>query len=373
MPELHRVRMIRFTAGLLLAATFLIVAGAQARAALRAVAFVSPTNGWVAGDGTIRATRDGGRTWQTQYSGRAQISSLYFVDGQVGWAAGIDAVAGTGVLLGTHDGGRTWTNLGEPRNPARTMSFRDARNGLAVAGGSPLSAGATERTPPFFGGRLARTSDGGHTWHVLDAPMLVDTTCWSNSPRPWAAYQAAVLRSEDGEVFSHVFSPHLETSRVWYASVRCSGDNVAWVQFASTAVGEQRPWIVFRTNDGGQNWQPLLLNKKTQDAYPSYTGPAGDVPGPWPGPFAVVDANTAFFVGACPKCGANGVTFTATTDGGATWQPVVAIPDIMPSNPLAVSFVDSTHGWIVGASASGRSIIATTVDGGRSWTRAYQK
>lgn len=340
--------------------------------AFRAIAFVSPATGWIAGDGAILGTTDGGRSWHRQYSGRVEFTSVSFANSLDGWAAGVDPIPGTGVLLGTRDGGRTWGTLVEPRNPARQISFADPSVGYAVAGGSPLAAENASERMRFFGGRIARTSDGGHSWSLLDNPMLVDTACASSTRVAWAAYQAAVLRTDDGgDTFSHVLSPQIDTKRTWFANVRCAGDSAAWAQFTSTPVGDQRPFVVYRTSDAGQHWQPVLLNNKTSDAYPLLTGIAGG-PGPWPGPFAAVDANTAFFLGVCPACGARGaISITGTTDGGATWQPLATVPDITVAGPIAVSFADATHGWVVGTSADGSPAVETTANGGATWTRQH--
>jgi len=349
-----------------------VSAPAPASAALRAVAFVSSSTGWIGGDGTILATTDGGKTWQRQYTGRVQIWALSFVSPAVGFAAGVDPIPGTGILFGTRDGGHTWSQLAEPRSPARQISFASALVGFAMAGGSPLQAsGATERIPPFFGGRLAATTDGGKTWHVLDAPMLVDSTCASNTQHMWAAYQAAVLRSDDGgDSFSNVFSPMIDTKRIWYATIGCAGSDVAWVQFAGAATGEQREYVVYRTSDAGAHWQPVLANKRTSDAYPHLEGSPPDGPGPWPGPFSVVDANSAFFLGACPQCGSRGaVSLTGTNDGGKTWQSVSTVPDVTLAGPVAMSFPDSQHGWVVGTSAGNTPVIAASADGGITWTK----
>ncbi|HEV2909115.1 MAG TPA: hypothetical protein VGX02_07545 [Candidatus Eremiobacteraceae bacterium] len=360
-------------AAVCLVATVALLAGAAApaSAALRAVNFVSATTGWVGGDGVIWGTTDGGKTWQREYTGRDQIWSLSFVSPGVGYAAGIDPIPGAGIMLGTADGGKSWNKLAEPRNPARQISFGSSTFGLAMAGGSPLPAsGTTERIPPFFGGRLAGTSDGARSWRILDATELVDSACVSNPQHPWAAYQAAVLRSDDGgDTFSNVFSPQIDTKRVWYAMIGCAASDVAWVQFTGAPSGEQRPYIVYRTIDGGKHWQAVLANKNTPEAYPQDSAVQGG-PGPWPGPFAVVDANTAYFVGGCPQCGTRGaVSITGTSDGGKSWQSVSTVPDVTLAGPVAVSFGDANHGWIVGSSAAGAPIIAATADGGLTWTK----
>lgn len=363
---------LSFTRAILCALFAWFVAGlAPAAAALRAVSFVSALTGWVAGDGAIWNTVDGGRTWHRQYTGRVQIYALSFASVGVGWAAGTDPIPGTGVLFGTSDGGRTWNRLGEPRNPVRTLSFGDGSNGFAVAGGSPLAvASATERTPPFFGGRLAASSDGGRSWRMLDNPLLVDTVCAARSKVSYAAYQAAVLRSDDGDTFSNVFSPHVDTKLVWYATVHCTADQSAWVQFASTAQGDQRPVIVYRTTDSGRHWQPMLMNKSTPGAYPQFENVVADSPGPWPAAFAVVDADTAFFLGACPQCGSAGaISIVGTSNGGTSWNAVATVPNITLNGPVAISFGDATHGWVVGSGLGGTPVVDATADGGLTWTQ----
>ncbi|MBV8082066.1 MAG: hypothetical protein JO293_01815 [Candidatus Eremiobacteraeota bacterium] len=365
-------KQLRTFASTLACAGVVALCASPASAALRAVTFVSANVGWVAGDNAIYGTTNGGKAWQRQYNGRVQFWSLNFVTPSVGFAAGVDPSPGTGVLLGTKDGGRTWTNLGEPKGPARQVSFATALTGFAMAGGSPLTAGTvSERVPPFFGGRLASTTSGGQLWHILDAPELVDSTCASNATHMWAAYQAAVLRSDDGgDTFSNVLSPLIDTKRVWYATIQCSGSDVAWVQFAGTQVGDQRPYVVLRTADDGHTWQAVLANKKTTDAYPKLDPTYADGPGPWPGPFSAVDANSAFFLGVCPQCGARGaVSITGTIDAGKTWQAVATVPDVTAAGPIAISFSDAQHGWVVGSSAQGAPVIDVTADGGLTWTK----
>jgi photosystem II stability/assembly factor-like uncharacterized protein len=45
------------------------------------------------------------------------------------------------------------------------------------------------------------------------------------------------------------------------------------------------------------------------------------------------------------------------------------VPDVTLAGPVAVSFGDANHGWIVGSSAAGAPIIAATADGGLTWTK----
>jgi photosystem II stability/assembly factor-like uncharacterized protein len=340
------------------------------------VTFISANIGYVAGDNAIYGTTNGGKTWQRLYSGRAQLWSLSFVTSSVGFAAGVDPIPGTGVMLGTKDAGRTWSKLGQPGGTARQLSFANSLTGFAMAGGTPLAANTTpERVPPFIGGRLAATSSGGELWHVLDAAEHVDSTCASDATHMWAAFQASVLRSDDGgDTFSNVLSPLIDTKRVWYASIQCAGSDAAWVQFTGAQVGDQRPYVVLHTADAGTTWQPVLANKKTADAYSKLDPTYADGPGPWPGPFSVVDANTAFFLGVCPQCGTRGaVSITGTIDAGKTWQAVATVPDVTLAGPIAISFSDAQHGWVVGTTANGAPVVDATADGGLTWTKQTLK
>src|SRR5438067_8831337 len=111
----------RLRPGLLLAAALVAAPAARAAdtrpfedAALHAVQFVDPNEGWAAGDdGVVWHTIDGGRNWERQPTGvRASLRSLHFVNPYVGWAAGREELpngAGSaGVLLVTQDGGLAW-------------------------------------------------------------------------------------------------------------------------------------------------------------------------------------------------------------------------------------------------------------------------
>ena len=111
---------------------------------LKAVSFVSRTQGWAVGaDGTIMVTTDG-RTWNTQAPPVASaLNDVDFVDTLIGWAVG----AG-GTIVATTDGGTTWHQQPSPSGvDLDTVSFVDAQHGWA-AGASTVLA----------------TSDGGLTW-----------------------------------------------------------------------------------------------------------------------------------------------------------------------------------------------------------------
>src|SRR4051812_23312820 len=80
-------------------------------AALHAVQFVDPHEGWAVGDeGVVWHTIDGGRQWERQPTGvRASLRSVHFLNPYTGWVAGreelTNGAGSAGVLLFTQDGG----------------------------------------------------------------------------------------------------------------------------------------------------------------------------------------------------------------------------------------------------------------------------
>lgn len=110
------------------------------------LAFVSNSEGWIAGDkGLILATTDGGESWIKQDSGTtASLYNVSFRDSESGIAVG-----GEGTIIRTEDGGRTWVKARSnfPKSLLR-VSFTDDRTAWAVG-----SAGT-----------ILRTDDAGRTW-----------------------------------------------------------------------------------------------------------------------------------------------------------------------------------------------------------------
>lgn len=94
--------------------------------------------------------------------------------------------------------------------------------------------------------------------------------------------------------------------------------------------------VMFKTTDGGQNWEALTLPTQEHlwDLY--FFGP-----------------DTGFVVG-------NVSTILRTTDGGASWE---AYPQLVPTDLFNVYFADREHGYIGGSYHT----VIKTGDGGDTW------
>ena len=125
-----------------------------------------------AGQQSLLATSDGGGTWSYRALPPTGYSLMIdFIDANTGW----DIVTPPGWSKGlsgapkdwlyqTVDGGQTWTfvqaNL--PLGyPILGLWFVDANNGFAV-----------QQNVALTGSELLRTTDGGHTWKVIETQIL---------------------------------------------------------------------------------------------------------------------------------------------------------------------------------------------------------
>ena len=128
------------------------------RAALTAVHFPDPKNGWAVGhDAAIVATADGGQTWTLQHFQpelEKPLLDVLFLDASNGFAVGA-----YGLFLQTADGGKSWTEVDAPSIRAEEVHFNAL---IKLGNGSLFIAGES--------GMLALSADQGKTWTKLTAP-----------------------------------------------------------------------------------------------------------------------------------------------------------------------------------------------------------
>jgi photosystem II stability/assembly factor-like uncharacterized protein len=321
---------------------------------------VDAQTGFVGGAGVILATRDGGMTWEQRYAGPAHVTSLAFLSPDVGWAVAEDT------LLGTVDGGLTWSVLGEPDAPLTEIAFTSATTGFGVA----------ERDTPAGdqSGHLVRTNDGGSTWSAASLAATVQSVCFGDAGRGWAAGGDTVWGTADGgESWSIAFRVPDDDPRPSSAAIQCRGAGAWLLYHGFGAAASHVPHMAFRSGDG-LSWEVVFVEPYTASSY--WQRVAAESPGTYPGPFAAVDASTAYFIGVTPPAPPDhSATLVRATPGGL--EPLGNIAGGLPfgsaftgypgRQPFA--FADREHGWLVTGS---RGQILATADGGVTWVVQYQ-
>ena len=134
--------------------------------------FVDKQEGWVVGDqGVIWHSTDGGTRWERQKSGtRASLRAIHFLTPFTGWVAGrVEQPYGmvaTGVVLKTTDGGLTWQEVAAGILPGlNVIKFFDDKNGIVAGDGCPA-----------FPSGVFKTTDGGENWAVIPGRKATSTS-----------------------------------------------------------------------------------------------------------------------------------------------------------------------------------------------------
>lgn len=227
--------------------------------------------------GTILATTDSGRTWQTQSSETTE--SLYSVTmsagGQHGWAVGY-----AGTILATSNAGRTWQTQasGTTSRFATLIMDADGQRGWVVG----------------LGGTIKYTKDAGRSWQTQASGTTQDL--WSviflaDSQRGWAV-------GDGGTILATT-----DSGRAWTAKVSGTLETLINVTFHTDG---QRGWVVGKggtilaTADAGRTWQ-TQISGTTQDLF-----------------------HVRFETdGVHGRVAGDGKTILTTSDGGRTWQAQV--------------------------------------------------
>ncbi len=326
--------------------------------ALSDVQFVSPERGWVVGAGRILATVDGGRSWQVQYRGPADLIDVDFVDANHGFAVGADQ------LLTTDDGGQQWSQLREPCLSIRAVDFASPTMGYAVGGGTPYE-GQT-----FQGSRLLVTTDGGRQWRRdTKAPTGPQSLSFATEQDGWVGTPGRVWHTTDGGLhwtlsFTEPASHPVVSSYPGDTSlVQCGTAQAAWVLFVgSGAATMHSPYVAFATTDG-HDWHAVLEETFTEGGMTEVHAPDG--PGTYPGPFSAVSGETAVFVGFSPPLSV--APMDIATDNGRKLSSPRAVTGIW--DPTGTAFLSGDMGWVIGLAAGNEKdwVIDATADGGRTW------
>jgi photosystem II stability/assembly factor-like uncharacterized protein len=309
--------------------------------------FADRMAGFAATSSGVFSTSDGGHTWRRVLRGVA-VDSLTFVDREHGWAR-----AGPR-LLRTVDGGESWQQLMlEPSDPLLAVDFVTPQDGWAATSS----------------GEVAATHDGGEQWARQPSVGRVESVCFLDRNRGWAAGAGAVQSTVDGgRHWQLAYQLPSVAEPDQQATAHCKSDKV-WVLFQGNGAASKQDYNLVASEVGTSQWT-VLAHGSGFVLEPTLPG-AADVHGlgDYSGPFTVVDADTALLIGECQACFPTQVFLTvAHLHGPWSGQTIPAL-DGTAYNLSAMFFVDATHGWVAGTRSEDDAIvIAATADGGIGWT-----
>jgi photosystem II stability/assembly factor-like uncharacterized protein len=328
-------------------------------AKLYSLSFADDDHGWAMGENVILATSDGGASWraralQVRFADGTEgpyhlsrfwrIRAVRFVSPTDGWAFGW-GWGEIGVILRTDDGGLTWTEQTgwlQQRLQGNAERFKHYVFGAAMAS-------AQEGWAVGGGGLVLRTIDGGHHWDEVTAAMT-RTELWDvafvDDKQGYAVGSYGVfLRTTDGKTWC-----------------RDETNIPGMIHFEGITRAGSRLWLAGYGSSGGEDSRGRLYWSANNGATWSEVEEIADSGGA-PLDLREVHLHSVIFIDDDNGWVAGSLgTILHSSDGGAHWacQETGINEDLR-----AITFVDLDHGWAVTFQGS----VMRTTNGGAVWTQ----
>ena len=270
----------------------------------------------VASQNEIRESIDGGANWSTIHSWTYNRNQGHFWTG----AENRFVLTGMGGQIYTQNADQSWTEVNSGSQGFVSMDFINVNEGWAAGYSTTVN-------------RLYHTSDGGITWHLVNAPAGVVDVDFIDDLHGYVQAVGGLYRTTDGGV-----NWELKSATISGLMEVTDSENVHVLQNNNT---------VWNTSDGGNSWQdgqfdvplpfaafPLYDIEFTSNTHGVLSGDTGGNP-----------TGTVYF----------------TNDGGLNWTKNLNFPasDDLPE----CSYINSSLGF-----HSTLGTLYKTTNGGGSWT-----
>jgi photosystem II stability/assembly factor-like uncharacterized protein len=251
------------------------------------------------------------------------LDDLSMFSPSTGWAEEAD----TSTVLHTTAGAQQWTVASPPLSGDQQMlaaSFLDGSTAQAITG-TLWSCG--DQGPPSADLVAWSTGDGGASWIREGAFSVLD----------FLGGTLDFVDPQDG-----------------------------WLSVGEGGWAGGSAMALYRTVDGGQQWQEVAATELGRDASP---GAAGSIPvAGYVGTASFINPSTGWITGSNAGTGA---TFYVSHDGGVTWDPqsLASAAGLFQANTESPRFWSSEGGWLLVDAPGGQtSLVYTTSDAGAEWS-----
>lgn len=300
---------------------WVVISGAYCRPTLHDIFFINDQVGWAAGGqlypGTtiLANTLDGGASWTEVEMEGYVFYDLFFINQQKGWIAGGPTVSsGEPVIMHTNDGGFSWENqyTGSTWHSMQEIYFLDDQTGWAMGG--------SIQTIPPQGLLFLKTMNGGEDWEDQSwiSEKFLAEMCFTDDDLGWIAGHETILHTMDG---GETWLEHWSGVHSWKAVCFTDADH-GWVLGDSLA-GFEFSDVLMSTTDGGLNWEKQYFDLHLEDVF-------------------FTDTELGWLSGA------DGVILSSQ-DGGNTWESMSSSTNHALKE---LFFMSPVQGWAVGGSST---------------------
>lgn len=241
-------------------------------------------------------------------------------------------------------------------NHQASIQSRTSKTSSASNGAMMPSSGSTSNSGTQSNGVM-------HASNALMQPSrVVRTVAMGSATDGWAIDTANhILRTTDGGKSWTDVTPSMSE---WKPNVSGTEANTSGLvhfshgnlmAFAGSTNGSME--VIYVTADGGKSWQHSLITVPTNCAVQQ---------------IQMLDANQGFLVVQSTSATNGTFDLYRTNDGGISWHLLSsssngALSTASTSSSISVQFTSASAGWRLAKSDSGKTIVETTADGGRSW------
>jgi len=328
--------------------------------ALTSIHFLNEFDGWGVTETQVVRTNDGGVTWynvtppnltEAGYSVRLMI-----MDNANVWAQLPDYnnYPNGGALYHTIDGGLTWLSMTTPFSEG-IIHFLDVSNGWALAN---LGSGVGSNAVAVY-----QTTDGGSTWDQKFINDPNNANASDSLPLGGLKFGLTPLNMQTAWIFGTVYS-----SGTVYV-YRTDDGGTSWSQISlplpqgaeNGELGFEQIQFVTLTN-------AFLTMRMTSDATSLAIYTSNDAGATWTlTPTLIPIGGSMDFLSVNDVVIYNGQQFYVTRDAAHTWS--VIPPDVNFGDTFAsMDFVNPNTGWVITSDpTTNRHVLYRTSDGGATW------
>ena len=320
----------------------------------RSIDFINDQLGWIAGEGTLLKTEDGGETWNfVTMDSTWNFGKIDFVNETIGWAK-----TNSYQIIKTMDGGHTWFIQKE----LNINNEDDMEMVLHAVNETTVYASVWDNGSDLF--RIIKTVDGGTTWKDISpynrgktinsiwfqdhkrGIFLGSTTYTSNDGLWYEPFQGIILRTNNGgNTWDETIVPEF---REMYG-FKIINDSTAY--FLATNSNRTKYFLCI-TTDNLNSWSIIYQDTRSINS------------------FYCLDDMTFFAIMTDNTWTSN---LMKSIDGGITWEKKQTIWETQwVSGEIKIYFRNADVGLFVGAGRLfGSEIISffsKSIDGGENWT-----
>ncbi|MCZ7601868.1 MAG: YCF48-related protein [Melioribacteraceae bacterium] len=287
--------------------------------------FINSQVGWAVADGVWK-TNDGGENWTRTVSLFNGLTSIYFLDENVGYFTGSWITGIGGGIFKTTDGGSTISIIYD--GTMNSVNFIDYNIGWAVG--------------PYYS--VLKTTNAGIDWEDHTPDFITDNKNTFNISTP-STPTGYFTDENTGYVTGSGLLQTYDGGNSWRRqSFQLSGLNSVHAQNQNTCWAVGGPGIL-KTGDDGESWAITTPESFPFNMTPSFYD------------IHFVNSTHGWV------CGGNGFIFK-TTNGGVDW-----VEQSSYENRLlrTIFFTDQNNGWAAGTDISFNDALLSTNDGGLNW------